>query len=273
MANFENTINCLGITDYNSYTLEDVTELLLNHSDVDTQNYSPYITPKSNKIKMSLDNVSNWDNLKDKTTLNCNNMEAIKEYQIKYSKRKINMKISNPLRRLWERKGTNYSELKTNFLDTLPKKDTSMLCIGPRWPLEITWVRNTFGFNNVTGLDLFSTDENLVVKGDMHQMPFENNSFNVVYQRNTFNKSYDIRKALDECVRVLKPGGYLISDDCYDYNVGVNELTRTNILCNEWMIKYLGDNVSKVVINENQKEKGSSKQGYDLSGLLCVKIC
>ena len=53
----------------------------------------------------------------------------------------------------------------------------------------------------------------------MHDMPFEDNTFDVVYQKNTFNKSYNIRKCLDECVRVLVDGGVIISDEILGYNI------------------------------------------------------
>ena len=85
------------------------------------------------------------------------------------------------------------------------KPDIKMLTLGPRWPAEITYIREKFGIDAM-GLDLFSIDESKIIIGDMHEMPFEDNSYDIVYEKNTYNKSYDFRKALDESVRVLKPG-------------------------------------------------------------------
>lgn len=131
--------------------------------------------------------------------------------------------------------------------DGVIEKDEQVMTIGPRWAGEIRYFRQVVGFENTIGLDLFSNDESLVKVGDMHAMPFEDDSFGLIYQRNTFNKAYDIRKALDECVRVLRPGGVLISDDCLDYTEGVSEVARTNMKCNAWMIRCIGDHVDEVL--------------------------
>ena len=91
----------------------------------------------------------------------------------------------------------------------------------------------------------------------------------MIYQKNTFNKSYDIRKALEECVRVLRPGGILVSDECLDYVDGVSEIARTNIVSNEWYLNCLRDNVEKVVFN---KEWTASASFIRKSGGIALKI-
>ena len=103
------------------------------------------------------------------------------------------------------------------------RADEPVLTIGPRWTGEIDYFRERLGLQGTIGLDLFSPDEELIKVGDMHDMPFEDDTFGLVYQRNTFDKSYDIRAALRECVRVLRDGGVLITDDCYAYTEGVSE--------------------------------------------------
>jgi SAM-dependent methyltransferase len=127
------------------------------------------------------------------------------------------------------------------------RADEPHLTIGPRWVGEIHYFRTQLGLPHTIGLDLFTHDEELVKVGDMHDMPFEDDSFGLVYQRNTFDKSYDIRTALAECVRVLRDGGVLISDDCYDYVQGVSEMARTNVKHNEQLLRALGDHAGKVL--------------------------
>lgn len=127
------------------------------------------------------------------------------------------------------------------------RADEPHLTIGPRWVGEIHYFRGGLGLPQTIGLDLFTHDEELVKVGDMHDMPFEDNTFGLIYQRNTFDKSYDIRTALRECVRVLRDGGVLISDDCYDYTDGVSEMARTNIKHNDQVVRAIGANVGEVL--------------------------
>ena len=122
-----------------------------------------------------------------------------------------------------------------------------VLTIGPRWTGEIDYFRERIGLKGTIGLDLFSPDDELIKVGDMHEMPFEDETFGLVYQRNTFDKSYDIRAALRECVRVLRDGGVLITDDCYAYTDGVSELSRTSIKHNDQVLRVLGDHVGEVL--------------------------
>lgn len=133
--------------------------------------------------------------------------------------------------------------------------DEPVLTIGPRWKGEIVFFREQLGLGSTIGLDLFSSDESLVRVGDMHDMPFESDTFALVYQRNTFNKSYDIRTALKECVRVLRRGGVLVTDDCYDYTDGVSELARTNIKHNASILRVLGPSVGDVLYDREEESR------------------
>jgi ubiquinone/menaquinone biosynthesis C-methylase UbiE len=103
------------------------------------------------------------------------------------------------------------------------------------------------GLRKTIGLDLFSYNRRLVRVGDMHQMPFEDSRFALIFQRNTFDKAYDIRKVLRECVRTLRPGGILATDLSLDYTFGVDEAARTNITRNAWYLRFLGDDVAEIL--------------------------
>jgi SAM-dependent methyltransferase len=125
--------------------------------------------------------------------------------------------------------------------------DEPVLTLGPRWVGEITYFREKLGLRGAIGLDLFSPDDERIKAGDMHDMPFETDMFGLIYQRNTFDKSYDIRAALRECLRVLRDGGVLITDDCYAYTEGVSELSRTSIKHNHQILRVLEPHVGKVL--------------------------
>jgi SAM-dependent methyltransferase len=147
--------------------------------------------------------------------------------------------------------------------------DEPHLTIGPRWVGEINYFRTGLGLPKAIGLDLFTHDEELVKVGDMHAMPFEDSTFGLVYQRNTFDKSYDIRTALRECVRVLRDGGVLISDDCYDYTHGVSEMARTNIRHNRQIVRVLGAHAAEVLYD---RETAADDDWLDRVGQVAIRI-
>jgi SAM-dependent methyltransferase len=143
------------------------------------------------------------------------------------------------------------------------------LTIGPRWVGEIHYFRDALGLRHTIGLDLFSSDPALVTVGDMHRMPFGDDTFGLIYQRNTFDKSSDIRAALRECVRTLRAGGVLISDDCYAYTDGVSELARTNVKHNRQIIRVISANVAEVLYD---RETESREPWIERVGQLALKV-
>ena len=147
--------------------------------------------------------------------------------------------------------------------------DEPHLTIGPRWVGEIHYFRQELGLPGTIGLDLFTHDDELVKVGDMHDMPFDDSTFGLVYQRNTFDKSYDIRSALRECVRVLRDGGVLISDDCYDYTHGVSEMARTNIRHNNQIVRILGPHAAEVLYDRETK---SDDDWIDRVGQVAIRV-
>jgi len=147
--------------------------------------------------------------------------------------------------------------------------DEPVLTIGPRWVGEIVYFREKLGLRGTIGLDLFSHDESLVKVGDMHNMPFEDNTFGLVYQRNTFDKSYDIRTALRECLRVLRNGGILISDDCYAYTDGVSDISRTSIKHNRQLVRVLEPHVESVLYDV---EARAEAEWIERVGQVAIKV-
>lgn len=47
------------------------------------------------------------------------------------------------------------------------------------------------------------------IKGDFHHLPFDNNYFDAIYADNTIEHSFSPHRVLEECFRVLRPGGIL----------------------------------------------------------------
>jgi SAM-dependent methyltransferase len=137
-----------------------------------------------------------------------------------------------------------------------PTAGQKILCIGCRYGAELDYLESTAGLQ-ATGLDLFSVDPRIVI-GDMHKIPFEENTFDYVYSCHSLEHSFDVEKALQEFVRVCKNGGHLIIEvpihfqpsktDLHDLG-GVNEL-----------VKLLSTSVAAVVVGQDDANAGNDKK-------------
>lgn len=83
-----------------------------------------------------------------------------------------------------------------------------VLCVGARNTDEIRYFRKR-GVASVVGIDLYSVPPDILVM-DMHDLKFDDASFDVVYSRHSFEHAYDKRKAASEFMRVLRPGGVVV---------------------------------------------------------------
>ena len=254
-----------------SESVEDVSRTI-NELDFvyDRDVLAPKQTSEFMKSRFQYNKIPEWGEYKD-VKLDPDDEETVE--RIRGAQRDYSFIVSGKKTTFWgdpDGGGDIWSDVFKNLRKSGDLNDNSnVLTIGPRFDLEIHFFRDTLGFKKTIGLDLQSSDETLIKIGDMHKMPFEDNSFDMVYQRNTFNKSYDIRTALSECTRVLRPGGILVSDECLDYIDGVSEIARTNITSNEWCLRCLGDNIDAIIFNE---EWSTAAKFINKRGGLAVKI-
>lgn len=79
------------------------------------------------------------------------------------------------------------------------------LCLGARTGQEV-FVLQELGLTDTIGIDL-NDDPPLVIEGDVHDVPFEDNSFDFVFS-NIFDHVLYPEKFVSEIERVLSPGGY-----------------------------------------------------------------
>ena len=94
------------------------------------------------------------------------------------------------------------------------------MTIGPRTEGEIlNLFSHGFKKENVKGLDLISYSP-LIEVGDMHNMPFEDNSFDIVICGWVIAYSNNKQKAASEIIRVLKNNGIA--------SIGVSYSPKTN---------------------------------------------
>jgi len=88
-------------------------------------------------------------------------------------------------------------------------KGEKILCLGARLGSEVVAFRE-MGYIDTIGIDINPGPNNpYVIKGDFHNMKFEDDSFDTIYS-NCIDHSWDIRMLSKEISRVLRPGGRLI---------------------------------------------------------------
>lgn len=91
-------------------------------------------------------------------------------------------------------------------IETVKPQDDSILFVGPRAESEL-WLARGYGFRkkNIRGLDLISYTRQVDL-GDMHDMPYEENSWDVLVMGWVLAYSESPQNACDEIVRVAKDG-------------------------------------------------------------------
>lgn len=152
-------------------------------------------------------------------------------------------------------------------------ENTKALCIGARTGQEVVALRE-LGVKDVTGIDIVPHLPN-VIEGDMHNLAFEDNSFNFVYT-NVIDHSIDPKKMIEEIERVLAPDGLLflqiqvgIDQDEYTEFVIENPvydiLTLTNktlcIVCQPINRNFAGMNFEIVLVKSKELSSLYDKYG------------
>ena len=123
---------------------------------------------------------------------------------------------NNPLQRYWHTR--KWQHLEEMFIDISGK---SLLDIGCADGTTTKQIKKILPSAEVTGVDLYKKAINHAKKrtnkikikfiyGDVHNLPFGDNSFEIVTAIETIEHLDNPNKALAEIYRVLKPNGYLI---------------------------------------------------------------
>ncbi|MBA2587459.1 MAG: methyltransferase domain-containing protein [Alphaproteobacteria bacterium] len=84
---------------------------------------------------------------------------------------------------------------------------TKVLIVGPRTEDDIFWAKS-LGLYNTDGLDLFSYSPWIEV-GDIHKSGIPSQSYDAVLLGWMISYSSEPGQVIDECRRILKPGGFL----------------------------------------------------------------
>jgi SAM-dependent methyltransferase len=89
-------------------------------------------------------------------------------------------------------------------LKNLLKEDSKILCLGARTGQEVAAFKE-MGYSNTVGIDIVPCEPHVVL-GDIHELSFSNNEFDLIYS-NIIDHSINPKKMASEIERVLKIDG------------------------------------------------------------------
>jgi len=130
-----------------------------------------------------------------------------------YIQRQLNKTLNPKLRKIWTTRDWNrkipvfakfFSELKTK---NLLQETSKALCIGARVGQEVEALRRINVVDSI-GMDLVPHPP-LVVEGDFHNQPFDNDTFDFEFS-NVFDHALYPHKFVAEIERTLKPNGVCV---------------------------------------------------------------
>ena len=161
--------------------------------------------------------------IKDIPEINTINTENKSQDYADYLKIQIKTSVSrtryiNPLKRFIQSRSQLIERL-TKTAKNHNLKCKSILSVGSRDDNELDNISCFFPKAEVRGLDLFSASPRITT-GDMHNMPFDDNSFDATIAIHSMEHSYDPSKSLGEMFRVTKEGGVICIEVpvCFETN-------------------------------------------------------
>lgn len=99
-------------------------------------------------------------------------------------------------------------------LDIEQKRNKKILSIGSRYGIELMAFKE-LGYTFIDGIDIYPRSKE-IIKADMHSLPFDDNSFDIVYSHHSLDHSLFPTKAIKEMFRVSKPNSFWIHTIPFD---------------------------------------------------------
>ncbi|XP_059636013.1 uncharacterized protein LOC132278221 [Cornus florida] len=130
-----------------------------------------------------------------------------------YIQKQLNKTLNPKLRKVWTTRDWDRKiQVFANFFDGLKQKqllfnDSKALCIGARVGQEVEALRRV-GVSDSVGIDLVPYPP-LVLKGDFHHQPFDNETFDFEFS-NVFDHALYPNHFVGEIERTLKPSGVCV---------------------------------------------------------------
>jgi SAM-dependent methyltransferase len=164
-------------------------------------------------------------------------------------------------------------------------KNSKFLIIGPRNEHDL-YLLSSHGFpmKNITGLDLISYSSKIHL-GDMHSIPFDTDSFDVVIFGWTLSYSSTPKKAIDEIIRVVKTGGIVAtgveysklnkedSEELIGYSIQEYDLLKERINSTNQIIELFENKAGHIYFNHDAPLKishSSKSKSANVSNIAVV---
>lgn len=177
-----------------------------------------------------------------------------------------NLKFSNIKKNFFNIFAGKRAQLLINPINSctfINKKTSRILSIGPRNEAEIfCLIANNFDKKNINSIDLFSYSP-LIQVGDIHNIKFPDNSFDIILCGWVLAYSYNINKAISEIIRVSKNNSIISIGSSIGKEVD-KRLTNSEIL------KYFSDNLYKIIFNVDEKD--FLDKTNNMHSILCLRI-
>ena len=159
-----------------------------------------------------------------------------------------------------------------------------VLIIGPRNENDL-FLLNSDGvkMKNITGLDLISYSARIKI-GDLHNMEFEDNTFDAVIFGWTLSYSSEPQQAIDEVIRVTKHKGIIAvgveysdlteqdSEKILGYSIQEYEKLSKRINSSAQIIDLFGDHTNHVYFNHDAPLRNSHKASGFVSNVSNVAV-
>ena len=122
------------------------------------------------------------------------------------------------------------------------KTEAKILCIGSRHGIEIEAFKQ-LGYTNIQAIDLYPRAD-FIIEADMHNLPFLDNTYTIIYTHHSLDHSLFPKKAVEEMYRVSKSNATWIHSvpfDDYGKEEAIDFDSANEIL--EFFKKYTGKQV------------------------------
>ena len=168
------------------------------------------------------------------------------------------------LNRTLIKKNSNTSKKYIYLIDRLRESadisNLNVLCVGCRTVEEINYFKS-INIRKVVGIDLFSECKEIMIM-DMHDMTFEDNSFDIIFSCHSLEHAQDYKKVISEFVRIAKEGSIFAIEVPVNYKTSDFDLWDFKSLENLKSIFH--EHISQILYEDLEKKTENSGPGTDV---------
>ena len=203
-------------------------------------------------------------------------MSSLKGDQITALNTNLNHTI-NPLKNIYYNISQRYSGQRSSMLisplkslDFLDFKKLKILSIGPRTEGEIfNLVGHGFKFKNIKAIDLQSYSK-LITLGDMLDIPYEDNTFDIIICGWVISYTNNVQKAFNEMIRVSKNNALI----CIGISDKESKVTEIPLSSSNEILSYFKNHLKEIYFKYHPQDikNKTSRQNKSFRSITVVEI-